>query len=107
MPSLLSSLIKKDYIYGDDNKRKRKQSRRPKYKFQRLDMEKHYEMCRHTLGFQRQYHMSEASFSRLVKILRPQLQVNEHQSRRSTGKNDPITAKITLAIGLRYMGGEN
>lgn len=32
--------------------------------------------------------------------------VDEKKSRQSTGGNDPISPKMIVAMGLRYLGGE-
>ena len=50
--------------------------------------------------------MTEHSFNRLLHILESDLSVNIKQSQNSTGGNCPITAKMRLMMGLRYMGGE-
>ena len=47
--------------------------------------------------------MTEASFDKLVQILRPALSVDEKQSRRSTGGNSNITPEMVVAIGLQYL----
>ena len=48
---------------------KERQTRGEKYKYNRLDMEEHFEMYRRTKCFQRRYHMTEESFFDLVGIL--------------------------------------
>ena len=104
--SLLSQLIKNDAVYDDEHHRQQ-QSRQEKYKFDRLDMSAHFEMCERTDGFQRRYHMSRNAFNRLLHILKDGLSVNVAQSMRSTKGNGAITAEMSLAIGLRFMGGES
>ena len=81
-----------------------KQCRREKYQYNRLDMDEHFEMCRHTEGFQLRYHMSENAFRNLVMTLG--IHVDEKRSRASTGDNHPISSEMVVAIGLRFMGGE-
>ena len=79
--------------------------RRVKWKHQRIDWDIHLKMLRHTGGFQSRYHMTESTFNKLVDILREALEKNERQSIRSTGGNDPITSEMTVAAGLRFLGG--
>ena len=104
--TIISKIIICDDIY-EDVRSERKQSRRPKYKFNRINLKEHFKMCRATDGFQRRFHMSEDSFQKLVDILKDDLSINEAQSRRCTQGNAPITLEMVLAIGLRYMGGEH
>ena len=86
---------------------KERQTRGEKYRYNRLDMEEHFEMCRRTKCFQRRYHMSEESFFELVGVLESEgLAVDLLQSKRSTGGNEPITTVMIVALGLRFMGGE-
>ena len=98
---ILTKILKCDRVYGEDDRRKRRQQRKAKYKYNRLDMKSHFEMCRHTSGFQRRYHMSERSFKRLLEILERDLHVDSKQSKNSTSGNAPITPKMKVAIGLR------
>jgi len=81
------------------------QQRRVKWKHERIDWDKHLEMLRHTRRFNITYHMTESCFNKLVDILRIDLAKNEVQSIRSTGGNDPITAAMTVGVGLRFLGG--
>ena len=103
---ILSKILEFDHVYGEEDRTKRRQQRKSKYKYNRLDMKSHFDMCRHTSGFQKRYHMTEHSFQRLLKILEDDLQVNLKQSLNSTGGNAPITPEMKVAIGLRFMGGE-
>ena len=50
--------------------------------------------------------MIKPSFDQLCRILHNDLKVDHHQLRRSTRENPPITEKMTVAMGLRYMGGK-
>jgi len=79
--------------------------RRVKWRYERINWDRHLEELRHTNKFQSRYHMSEEAFDRLVGILRQQVGMDELQSMRSTGGNDPITPEMTVAAGLRYLGG--
>ena len=63
--SLLSKIINQDDVYGEDSKRDF-QTRGDKYKFDRLDMAAHFEMCRKTGGFGGRYHMSEEAFLHIL-----------------------------------------
>ena len=80
--------------------------RRIKYRHDRINWVEHINMCRHTGGFESRYHMTEASFKKLLEILRPRITSNELQSFRSTAGNDPITPEMTVGAGLRFLGGE-
>ena len=48
--------------------------------------------------------MSFEAFNQLVDILH--IHVDELKSRQSTGGNDPIIPRMIVAMGLRYLGGE-
>ena len=61
----------------------------------------------HKRGWHKQYHMSKKSFHKLLDLLRDQLAINELQSMRSTSGSDPISPEITVAAGLRFMGGSS
>ena len=78
--------------------------RRVRWQHRRIDWDDHLEMTRHTEGFQRRYHMTEPSFDKLVSLLRADLQVDELQAIRAGGA-DPITPEMTVAVGLRFLGG--
>ena len=58
------------------------------------------EYARHHCGrfdeFQSRYHMSEEAFDNLVNILRPDLEVNYHMSRLSTGGELPIGPELIV-----------
>ena len=92
--SILDNIIFGDRIVDDAEDledAKGKQTRGTKYRYKRIDMEEHFEMCRRTRCFQRRYHMTESSFFRLVDILENEgLAVDIQQSKRSTGGNTPI-----------------
>ena len=83
-----------------------KQTRRPKWRFERIDWDEHLQMLRHTRGFQSRYHMTESSFNKLVDILRQDIHINKAQSSRSTSGNKPITAEMVVGAGLRFLGGD-
>lgn len=70
--SLLSRIIANDDIYGDES-HGLQQTRQEKYKFDRLNMITHFEMCERTEGFQRRYHMSRNAFDQLLFILKDAL----------------------------------
>ena len=90
--SILSKLINNEDVYGDGIRRP-SQTRQEKYKFDRLDIDAHFEMCRRTDGFQRCYHLSEQAFESLLEVLKDSLAVNEAQSWRSTKGNAPIIGR--------------
>ena len=48
--------------------------------------------------------MTIEMFNLLVDLLLPNINVNEEQSRRSTGGNDPITLDIVVVCGLEFLG---
>ena len=102
------SLLKRCIIEDDQDELdvifNRKQRRRKKYKHDRLDMDRHFEMCELTNGFQRRYHMSRDAFDDLVRILN--ITVDEARSRNSTEGNEPISPVMIVAMGIRFMGGE-
>ena len=83
---------------------RKKSKRKKKHRYDRLDLDRHFEMCHYTNLFQSRYHMTYESFNQLVDIL--SIEVNEKRSRASTGGNEPITSRMIVAIGLRFMGGE-
>ena len=85
-------------------KKKKKQSRKKKYKHQRLDMEEHFKMCLYTNGFQTRYHMSKKAFDKLVDILK--ITVDKLKSKNSTSGNAPISPLMIVAIGLQFLSGE-
>ena len=101
----------KKHIYSSDDiddlnflKKTRKTKRRKKHRYNRLDLNEHFEMCRVTNGFQNRYHMSEQAYKKLVRILN--IQVDEGKSKASTNGNEPISSEMIVAIGLRFLGGE-
>ena len=80
-------------------------SRRPKCFMDRKDWHKHAEEEIYMNTFQASYHMSPEEFSNLVEILGEDIQVDEDQSRRSTGGNDPIVPEVRLGTTLRFLNG--
>jgi hypothetical protein len=86
---------------------RRHQERQKKYVEDRRSgvWEEHLQKLEHSGGFQSRYHMSKSSFDRLVNLL-DGLEVDEQQSRNSTGGAAPITKEIIVACGLRFLGGE-
>ena len=87
-----------------------KPKKKAKYTYERMGWEDgHLAMLRH-LGedeFQRRYHMTEASFNKLVELLRDDLAIDKKQSANSTGGNAPIIPELVVASGLRFLGGES
>ena len=82
-------------------------SRCEQWRQSRIDWNWHLlEMLCHTRGFQSWYHMSELSFNKSVDILRSDISVDVNQSIRSTSGNGPITPKMIVGDGLRFLGGE-
>ena len=79
--------------------------REEKYRLERFNWPEHVDYMSHINGFQSRYHMTKESFVKLLFILEDDLTVDEHQSRRSTRGNCPITSVVMLATGLRYLGG--
>lgn len=78
------------------------------WQYDRMDWPSHVsQLRRQRNGFQRRYHMSEASFNILVDLLRPTIAIDERQSMRSTGGVPPITPEMTCGMGLRYLGGDS
>ena len=63
-------------------------------------------MCLHTNTFSRRYHMSLESFEALVRILKIDISLDATKSMNSTSGNSPITPRMIVAMGLRYVGGE-
>ena len=102
--SILSRIIKDCSIYDDDEIPGEKQRRNPKWRFKRIDMNEHFEMCEHTNTFVRHYHMTRPSFHALVDIL--DISIDATKSMNSTSGNAPITSTMVVTVGLRYMGGE-
>ena len=62
---------------------RKKKKRRSKWFRRRLDWDAHVGMTHNERrdGFHRRYHMSEASFKKLVELLRPHLSIDAEQSR--------------------------
>ena len=56
-----------------------KQARRIQWHHNRIDWQQHVEKLQHTNGFQKQYHLSEASFNCLVNLLRDHVSLDEMQ----------------------------
>lgn len=85
------------------------QERKPKYREHLRDViwEEQVTKCRHIGDFVETYKMTEASFNVLVDLLAPDLQVNEAKSRNSTAGVQPIDARLIVAAGLRFLGGES
>jgi hypothetical protein len=68
--------------------------------------EEHVSKCLYKRGeFSYRYHMSINAFTKLVRILR--IQVDHKQSQCSSGGIEPIDANIVVACGLRWLGGES
>ena len=66
---------------------------RDRYHYDRINMTKHFEMCRHTKGgFEKRYHMCEDSLAKLINILHPAIHMDETKQRNVTGVNAPITS---------------
>ena len=103
--SLLKRLLK-DGILDDDEIPKQKRDNTKKYRHQRINLNSYFDMCQETNGFQRRYHMSIDSFNTLVHILSKDITINVIKSLNSTSGNDPITKRMIVAMGVRYMGGE-
>ena len=80
-------------------------TRRPKLQLQRKDWDVHYREEVITGIFQSSYHMTPERFNKLVTILGDDLQIDEAQSMRSTGGNDPIRPEIFLGATLRFING--
>ena len=107
-------IAKAFYKYDDDEEAflvllfatARRKKRVKKWTYDRIDWGCHLQELRYTRKFQSRYHMSESSFNKLVCILTPKIGINELQSMRSTGGNDPITPEMTVGAGLRFLGGE-
>ena len=105
--SILSKIINNASTYDDDNEVPRKrQERRKKWRYKRLDIDEHFRMCLHTNTFSRRYHMSLESFEALVRILKIDISLDATKSMNSTSGNSPITPRMIVAMGLRYVGGE-
>jgi hypothetical protein len=83
-----------------------KAHRSVKFQYTHINWDKHLEQLRHTNTFQSCMHMKEESFDKLVNLLRDDITVDEIQSRRSTGGNDPIYPEVIAATGLQFLGGE-
>jgi hypothetical protein len=49
--------------------------------------------------------MSLNAFSKLVDLLRKDIEPNKRKSRQSTSGNEPVSAELVVAAGLRYLGG--
>ena len=81
------------------------QTRRVKWRHERKGWAEWSTYLDHTRGWEPRYHMSKNSFNKLVEILRNQLAIDELQSLRSSGGSDPISPEITVAAGLRFLGG--
>ena len=79
--------------------------RQKKTLFIRIDWEYHVEQLRHTDEFQKRYHMTEASFNKLLDMLREYIEMNKKQSSCSSRGNVPIIPEVVLASGLRFLGG--
>ena len=76
--SLLSKIILQDDVHDDIPKKK--QQRNKRFRHDRLDMARHFDMCRRTKGFQRRCHMKESSFWQLVQILKDHITIDAAQS---------------------------
>lgn len=84
----------------DDYKRK------PKWRYTRIDWEHHIEQLQYTNNFQSAYHMSLDDLNKLIEILEDDVRVNEQQSRRSTGGNEPVSPQIIVATTVRFLLGD-
>ena len=82
------------------------QSRRPRWRYDRIDWKNHVEQLRYTNKFQSRYHLTEESFDKLVGILRDEIKIDEKQSMCSTSGMNPITPEMVVGAGLRFLGGE-
>jgi hypothetical protein len=72
---------------------------------QRKDWDVHrYEQIS-TKEWQSSYHMDPDQFDKLHNILCGDLEINEQQSMRSTGGNDPIRTEVMLGSTLRFING--
>lgn len=106
--SLLSRIINNPHIYYNDenDKPKSKKKRQRKHQYKRINLQEHFNMCHKTNTFTRRYHMTPSSFYILVSILKKDININPTKSMCSTSGNDPITPRMVVAMGLRYMGGK-
>ena len=73
--------------------------RSKKFKYTRTDWLTHRDELILTNKFYSTMHMGVGTFEKLVNLLRPDIKVNELQSRRSTGGADPIYPEMIVAIG--------
>ena len=69
--------------------------------FSRLDWETHVEEQVRRRRWNGKYHMSPATFAKLVDLLRPQLEVDPIR----LGSHQPIIPEVVVAVGVRYLGG--
>ena len=81
------------------------EKRKPKWTYRRIDWEHHIEEKLATGTFQATYHMTLQQFNTLVGILREQVEMNEMQSLRSTGGNEPISPEVCEGTVLRFLYG--
>jgi hypothetical protein len=104
-------------VYNDTAKKRQmekyfllKQFRSPLPRYQEIRRngawEEHVTKCLYKRGeFSNRYHMSITAFTKLVRLLR--INVNYKQSQCSSGGIEPIDANVVVACGLRWLGGES
>ena len=90
-------------VFFEENK----QTRAIKWQNERLDWNEHVRRELHTKTFQSKYHMPLSSFTKLVDIIRPDITLDFVKSMNSTGGNTPIYPELTVAMSLRFLGGEH
>ena len=93
-------IIDQEYHFGffDDEELSEKEQRAEKYRHLRVRWENHMHMLENSSEqFESHYHMSPASFNKLVSLLYDKIKVNQARSRASTGDNLPILEKIVVA----------
>jgi hypothetical protein len=56
--------------------------------------------------FHHGYHMAQQVFDKLVDLVGDLIIVDETKGRALTNDNDHIAAELSVAAGLRYLGGE-
>ena len=72
---------------------------------QHMNWKHHVKMLQREGEFHNMYQMSYSSFKELRQIFHQHLSVDDKQSRRRTGGQDPVIPELTLHCFLRYIAG--
>lgn len=80
--------------------------RRRKIVLDRMDWDAEADYKENIGVFDNDYRMPREAFNRLVKLLRPAIEVDQLKSMQASCGKGPITPEITVAMGIRFLCGE-